>query len=117
MKLALEIAGGIVLMVAAVGSWFTFAGVPPYKNAEDHTEELHDLEMEVVGNQIQVFDYRQSNLQREIWNLEDRKARMLRTTQGRDEWFRVWERRLKQLIERKDKNKKVIDKYEKRLSK
>ena len=117
MKLALEIAGSILVLVAIVGGYFVWAGIPPYKTEKDHARDYRELEVEVVGGQAQFYEYQQFILRKDIRELEQQKREMLKNVSEKKEWFKYFEEELQELRESQKKNQKTINKYEKRLEK
>ena len=114
--------GAVLVSLGLLGGFFVYSGWPPYLERDDHDvfaleveRKRYDLEVELVVAQLQIYDYRQNTLQDKIWELEDRKRQMLRTPDGRREWFDRWERRLQQLYKQQAKNDKAVGRYEKRL--
>ena len=117
MKLALQIAGSILGLVFLIGSYFVWAGLPPYKTERDHAREYRAMEIEVVGGQAQFYEYRQSLQRREIEGKEQQKREMLKNPRERTEWYKYHEKGLRKLKEDKEKTDKRIKTYEKRLEK
>ncbi len=117
MKLALEVGGSLLAIVLIIGGYFTWAGMPPYVEHDNHKREYRTLEVEVVGGALQFYEYRQSLQRQEIEKKEQQKREMLKNVSEKAEWFKYYEQGLRDLKEDKDKTDKTVDKYEKRLEK
>ena len=84
MKTALMGLGSLLGVVVIVASFLGYAGTPPYASQVD-----------LAGLSVQVYEDRAYRLQRNIWDLEDRKRKMIERNQHqRREWFERYERQL-----------------------
>jgi len=117
MKLALEIAGSLLGLVVIIGGWFVWAGMPPYVEKGNHQRDHSDIDVELAGSQAAFYEYQQFILRKDIRQQEQMKRIMLETPIEKSEWFKFYEDDLLELKEQEEKNKKNIEKYEKRLEK
>ena len=115
MKLALEVIGGIILLIGGIAGFFTWAGTPPYVEHDNHKREYRTLEVEVVGGALQFYEYRQSLQRQEIERKEQQKREMLKNGNEKVEWFKYYEQALQDLKAEKTKTDKTVKKFEKRL--
>jgi len=98
MKLALEVGGSLLAIVLIIGGYFTWAGMPPYVEHDNHKREYRTLEIEVVGGALQ-----------------QQKREMLKNVSEKAEWFKYYEQGLRDLKAEKAKTDKTVGKFEKRL--
>jgi len=115
MKLALEVIGGLILLIGGIAGFFTWAGTPPYVEHDNHQREYRTLEMEVVGGQAQFLEYQQFILRKDIRRLEQQKREMLKNPREAKEWFKFYQKDLDVLKEQQRRNTKTIKQYERRM--
>jgi len=117
MKLALEVGGGILGLVFLIGSYFVWAGMPPYLGKADHGRDHRDIDVELAGSQAAFYEYQQFILRKDIRQQEQMKRIMLENPKEKREWFKFYEEGLQELKQQEFKNQKKIDTFEKRLEK
>jgi len=116
-KLAVEIAASILGLALLIGSYFVWAGMPPYVERDNHERDLQQIDVELAGSGAAFYEYQQFILRKDIRQQEQMKRIMLENPKEKQEWFKFYEEDLQNLKLQEEKNKKTIEKYEKRLEK
>jgi len=117
LKLALEVGASLLGIVLIIGGYFTWAGMPPYVEKDNHGRDHREVDIELAGSQAAFYEYQQFILRKDIRQQEQQKRIMLESPKEKKEWFKFYEKDLQQLKEQEKKNKKQIEKFEKRLDK
>jgi len=117
MKLALQIAGSILGLVALIGGYFVWAGMPPYVERDNHERDHQEVDVELAGSQAAFYEYQQYIIRKDIRQQEQQKRMMLEDPKEKKEWFKYYEQGLQELKVQEEKNQNTIKKYEKRLEK
>jgi len=117
MKLPLQIAGSILGLAALIGSYFVWAGMPPYVERDNHGRDHKEIDFELAGSQAVFYEYQQFIIRKDIREQEQQKRMMLENPKEKKEWFKYYEEGLQELKVQKEKNQKTIEQYQKRLEK